>query len=178
VRRPGDRTPGRDRGRRHGDDAQVVAQRRLRLAHQGEGEVGLEPRSCNSSKITQPMPSSDGSSCSIRRNSPSVTTSMRCARSHLGVEPHAVADGLADMLAQSRRHAPRRGARRQPSRLLHDDLAAAQPRRIEQRQRHARRLAGAGGATSTADQVARPAPLQERRQASSTGGKSMAGLLS
>ena len=30
-------------GRRHGDHAQVLAQRRLRLAHQGEGKVGLQP---------------------------------------------------------------------------------------------------------------------------------------
>jgi hypothetical protein len=37
----------------------------------------------------------------------------------------------------------RRGAGRQSPRFLHHDLAAGQPRRIEQRQRHARRLAGA-----------------------------------
>ena len=80
------------------------------------------PRSCSSSKITQPMPSSDGSSCSIRRKSPSVTTSMRVRGPDLGVEPHAIAHGLADRFAQGRRHAPRGGARRQPPRLLHDDL--------------------------------------------------------
>ena len=66
------------------------------------------------------------------------------ARADLAVEPHAIAHRLADRLAERRRHAPRRRARGQPARLLHDDLATPEPRRIEQRQRHARRLAGAG----------------------------------
>ena len=37
-------------------------------------------RSWNSSKITAATPSSDGSLCSIRVSTPSVTTSMRVAR--------------------------------------------------------------------------------------------------
>ena len=130
-------------GRRHGDHAQVLAQRRLRLAHQGEGKVGLQPALVQFVEdhaadavergivLQHPQEQAVGHDLDAR------------ARPHLGVQPHAVTDRLADRLAQGGRHAPRRGAGRQPPRLLHHDLAAGQPRRIEQRQRHARRLAGA-----------------------------------
>jgi hypothetical protein len=56
------------------------------------------------------------------------------------VEADLIADRLAWALAQLLRDAPRRGARRQPPRLEHDDLARHQR---EQRGRHARGLARA-----------------------------------
>ena len=62
----------------------------------------------------------------------------------LGAEADAIADGLAGALAERLRHPLGAGARRDPARLQHDDLLALQPRRIEQRQRHPRGLAGAG----------------------------------
>src|SRR5262249_28566822 len=66
-----------------------------------------------------------------------------CARAPLAVAAPAIAVRLADLFAERRRHAPRRRARREPSRLLHDDLAAAEPRLLEKGEWHARRLAGA-----------------------------------
>ena len=59
------------------------------------------------------------------------------------LEPHAVADGVADALAERRRHALGDGARREPARLEHDDALAARPRLVEQRERHDGALAGA-----------------------------------
>ena len=56
----------------------------------------------------------------------------------------AVADGLADLLAQQRGHAAGRGPGGEPARLEHDDRPALQPRLVEEGQRHHRRLAGPG----------------------------------
>ena len=63
---------------------------------------------------------------------------------HFRAEAHAIADRLADLLAERLRHALGAGARRDPPRLEHEDLLARQPRLVQQRQRHARGLAGAG----------------------------------
>ena len=62
---------------------------------------------------------------------------------HPRVEPHAVADNIADLLAAQPGHAPRHGARGHPARFEQQDLAAAEPRFIKQRQRHQRALARA-----------------------------------
>ena len=65
---------------------------------------------------------------------------------HARIEPHAIADGVADALAQQRRHAPGHRARRQPARLEHEDLAALdQVLLLQQCQRHQRALARARG---------------------------------
>ena len=101
-------------------------------------------RSWNSSKMIAPTPVSSGSSCSRRVRMPSVTTSMRVPRRHLRLEADAVADRLAPPLSPRCRAMNLRGsARRDPPRLQHHDLAAGQPRRVEQCQRHLRGLARA-----------------------------------
>ena len=77
-------------------------------------------------------------------NTPSVTTSMRVLRRDFRAEAHAQADGLADcarrsvaaMRAAAARAAIRRGSSTQ-------DLSVG-PGLVEQHQRHARGLAGAG----------------------------------
>ena len=129
--------------RRHGDHAQVLAQRRLRLAHQGEGQVGLqaalvqlvEDHAADAVErrivLQHPQEEAVGHDLDAR------------ARAHLAVEPHAIAHGFADRLASvaaMRRAAARAASRRGSSITI---LRAAEPRRVEQRQRHARRLAGA-----------------------------------
>ena len=101
-------------------------------------------RSWNSSNSTAATPSSAGSLCSMRVNTPSVTTSMRVRLLDARFQAHAVAHGFAGRFAQRRRHARRHRARREPARLEHHDLAAAQPRFIEQRNRNNGALAGAG----------------------------------
>ncbi len=149
--------------RRHGDHAQVVAQRRLRLAHQGEGKIGLQ------AALVQLV--EDDAADAVERRIVLQHAQEEAVghdfdtrlRPDLGVQSHAVADRLADLFAQSGRHAPRRGAGRQPPRLLHDDLAAGEPRRVEQRQRHARRLAGARRGDQHGG-VAAPQRLLQARQ--------------
>ena len=64
------------------------------------------------------------------------------AARHLRAEAHAIADGFADRLAERRRHARRRGAGGEASRLKDDDLLAVSPGLLRQHQRHARGLAG------------------------------------
>ena len=76
-------------------------------------------------------------------NTPSVTTSMRVLAEILDLEPHPQPDPFADALAERRRHAPRGGTRGEAARFEEDELVAS-PGRVEKRQRHARRLAGAG----------------------------------
>ena len=66
------------------------------------------------------------------------------ARGNEALQAHAQADGLADLLAKARRHARRGGARGEAARLQHDDLAGPREGLVQQRERYARRLAGAG----------------------------------
>ncbi len=66
-------------------------------------------------------------------------------RTDLRFEADAIADGATDLLTKLLRHELRRRARGDAPRLQHQDLLPSEPRRIEQRQRHLRRLAGTRG---------------------------------
>jgi len=66
-----------------------------------------------------------------------------CGARDARLEPHAITDGLADRLTQRPCHALRHGARREPSRLQHDDAALARPWLLGKHQRHDGALAGA-----------------------------------
>ena len=61
-----------------------------------------------------------------------------------GVQAGAEADRAAERFTQQRGHARGGGAGGEPARLQHQDLAALPPGRVEQGQRHQRRLAGTG----------------------------------
>ena len=76
-------------------------------------------------------------------NTPSVTTSMRVLARNLRLHAHAQADRLADLLAERRGHARRRGACGKAARLQHHDAPGAGERLGEQSERNPRRLAGA-----------------------------------
>ncbi len=56
--------------------------------------------------------------------------------SYARVATDPVADGSADRLIKLASHPPRRGASGEPPRLEHHDAPAAQPRLVEQRERH------------------------------------------
>ena len=60
------------------------------------------------------------------------------------VQPGAVADTFTDRLPDQARHAGGGGAGGEAAGFEHDDLAPLPPRRVAQRQRHQRGLAGAG----------------------------------
>jgi hypothetical protein len=65
-------------------------------------------------------------------------------RAHACLQPHAVADGRARALAERRGHPRGDGSRGEAARLEQDDLLAARPRLLEQRERHDGALARAG----------------------------------
>ncbi len=88
-------------------------------------------------------PPSPGSDWIIRVRMPSVTTSIRVSRPDLRLAPDAVADGLADRLAQGGGHPLGGGAGGQTARFQHHDAARDQTRG-EQVQRHPRGLARTG----------------------------------
>ena len=62
----------------------------------------------------------------------------------LGAEPSTHPDRLTDVLAERLGHALRGAAGRETTRFQDEDLAPREPRLVEQRQRHARRLASPG----------------------------------
>ena len=112
--------------------------------HSARPRSACRLRSWNSSKMTAATPSSAGSDCSIRVSTPSVTHLDARGARDARVETHAVADGVADALAERLRHARGDRTRGQAPRLEHQQLPPAHPRLSEQRQRHHRALAGAG----------------------------------
>ena len=82
---------------------------------------------------------------------------------HPRAEAHAQADRIADPFTQRLGHAVGRGARRDPARLQHEDLAALRPRLLRQHQRHARGLARARRRDEHG-RVRRAQGLSKRRQ--------------
>ncbi len=65
-------------------------------------------------------------------------------RAHPGVQPGAVAHGLPYRFTELLRHEPGHRPRRHPARLQNQNTVVAAPGRVQQHQRHAGGLAGAG----------------------------------
>ena len=132
-----------ERGR-HDEEAQVVAQQLARLQRERQPQIRLqaalvelvedhEPDALERRVLVQhPREHALGHHLDAR------------ARRDARVEAHAVAHRVADALAEGARHPVRGGAGGEAPRLEHHDRAAAEPRLVEQGERHARRLAGAG----------------------------------
>ena len=108
-------------------------------------------------RCTRPTPSSAGSSCSMRVRMPSVTTSMRVCGPTSRVQPHAIADGLADRLAQQ--CAPCAAPRRAAASRRGSSMTMRRPRA------RARRAAPAAPAWSCRRPAGPAAPRRRRRQA-------------
>ena len=129
--------------RRHHQDFQFLAQALLHVARQRQSEIGIERALVKfveqhggdavERRIVEDQP---------REHALGDHLDAR-ALGNLRAEAHAQADGVAHLLAQGRGHAGGGGARRQPSRLQHQDFLTSRPRLVEQHQRHARGLAGA-----------------------------------
>ena len=130
-------------GRRHHQDLQILAQPLLHVARQREAEIGIE-RALVEFVEQQRRDAVERGIVEhhAREHAFGDDLDPRPAR-HLGAEPHAIADGLADLFAERRRHARGGGAGREPARLEHDDLLARRPRLLRQHERHPRGLAGA-----------------------------------
>ena len=135
--------------RRHHHDAQVLAQSGLHVERECEAEIAGEvafvefvEQQCADAfehRIVLQHAREDafGDDFDAR------------ARRHLALEADAVADRLARRFAQLFRHEAGGGARGHAARFEHQDLAAGEPRRIEQASGTCVVLPAPGGASST-----------------------------
>ncbi len=131
-------------GGRHGEDAQVRAQRRARVEGEREGQVRVQVAFVDLVEDHQPDPG--------KGRVPLQPTGEDALGDHLdaGAGPDvtfvtgAVADDLADVLANQVGHASCRGAGGEPARLEDHDPSIFQPRLVEQAQGHDRGLACTG----------------------------------
>ena len=127
--------------RRHHHDAQVLAQPRLHVQRQRQPQVGREMALVELVEQQRPDPVQHRIVLQHAREDALGDDLHPRRRRYPALEADPVADRLPDLLAQRRRHEPRRRPRRHPPRLQHHDPPPLEPRRIQQRQRHPRGLA-------------------------------------
>jgi hypothetical protein len=130
--------------RRHGENAQVLAQSALGVERKRQAQIGIERALV---KFVE-QDGGDPGQFRIVEHKPRKHTlghdlDARPLR-NFRAETDAQADRLADLLAKACRHARGGGTRRDPARLEHQDFAARKPGLTEQSERHARRLARTG----------------------------------
>ena len=138
------RHAGTVEGGRHHEDAKILPQRALRIEGEGQPEVGIE-----------------GALVELVEQHRADPGQFRIVEDHpgehalgddldpgagrdLGAEPHAQTHRVADPLTEGGGHALGRTARGEPPGFQQDDFLGAEPRFVEQSQRHPRGLAGAG----------------------------------
>ena len=155
--RPDNPRPDGVQGCRHHNQDQVgVEPRGGRVVKSASARSLFRLRSWNSSRMTAPTPSRNGSARSWRVKTPSVKKRRRVARGEPPLEADLVADffaqGPALFVGDSRRARPRCHA----PRLEHDHngILGRQEARSENRRRHRVVLPEPGGATSTSDRSA------------------------
>ena len=130
--------------RRHDEQAQVLAERRLGLKAQGQAEIGIETAFVELVEQHGTDALQSGIILDHAGEDALGDHFYPGVGSCLAVQPDAVADRGADRFTERLGHAPGGGTGRQAARLENNDLATPQPRLTEQGERHARRLAGAG----------------------------------
>jgi hypothetical protein len=129
--------------RRHDDDAQVGAEHRTRLEREREPEIGGEMPLVELVEQHRGDALESGVVLHHPREDPFGDDLDARARPDARFVAHAIPDRLARLLAEQARHLRRGGARGDPSRFEHEDPPARDPGLVEQRERHARRLARA-----------------------------------
>ena len=149
--------------RRHDENFQILAQALLRIAREREPEIGIE------GAFMEFVEQHGGNAIErrivehqSREHALGDDLDASLAR-HLRAKAHAIADRLADLLAERRRHALGRRARGEPARLKHENFFVCRPRLVDEHQRHARGLAGAGRRDQHGD-VGFPQRRRELRQ--------------
>jgi hypothetical protein len=148
-----------DRGR-HDQQLEIFAQAVLRVARKREAEIGVE-RALVEFVEQHGRDAVEGGVIDQAAGEHALRHHLDAgAARHFRAEPHPVADRFSHLLAERRRHALGRGARRDPARLQHQDLAPFCPGLVGEHQRDPRRLAGAGRRDQDRG-VARP---QRRRE--------------
>ncbi len=142
VQQPGDRRAVQGGG--HDQQAQVVAQDRLGLEAQRQAQIGVQAAFMELVEQDGADPFQGGIALELPDQDALGHDFDPGLRPDLAVHPDAVADGFADGFPQHVRHPAGCRAGGQSARLQHHDLRAGQPRLVQQRQRDAGGLAGAG----------------------------------
>ena len=129
---------------RHGQDAQVGSQRGACVQREGQAEVGRQVALVHlveddDAHTGQLGVVSAGVGSALPRSPPRCASIDRCAARH-----ESGSRRCHRPARRERRHPVRGRASRQPARLEHDDALGAQPRLVEQPQRHDGGLAGTG----------------------------------
>ena len=114
-------------GRRHDQQAQVVAKQSPRLERQRQAEIGVQRALVELVEDHQPDAVEPRIGLQHARQDALGDHLDAGAGADPGVAADAVADRLADLFAQQCRHASRRGAGGEAARLENDDLAALEP---------------------------------------------------
>ena len=122
--------------RGHHKDFQIRPQVAPAVERQRQRQVGVQVALMKFIENHQPHAFKRGVRLQPTRENPlGQHFNARCLR-HLGIEADAIAHGFANGFVAQHAHARGGGARREPSRLQHQDRAPGEPRLIEQRQRH------------------------------------------
>ena len=130
--------------RRHRQDAQVLAEAALAVERERQAQVGVERA------LVELVEQHGADPVQLRivedHAGEDALGDDLDARPRPALRDHArpQSDALAHRLRQRSRHALGGGPRGDAARLQHQDLAALQPALLQQGQRHARGLAGAG----------------------------------
>ena len=135
---------GTVQGRRHHEEAQVLAQGALGVERQGEAEIGVQRALV---KLVE-QHRADARQFGVvedHAGEHALGDDLDPGPSgNLRAEPHAQADRLADALGQRRRHALGRTPRREATRLKKNDpVGRSEPGRVEESEGHAGGLARA-----------------------------------
>ena len=129
--------------RRHYEKLEVLAQPLLHVAGERQSEIGIERALVKLIEQHRRDAFENGIvEDHAREHALGDDLDAGPAR-HFRAEAHAIADRLADLFAERRRHARSGGARREPARLEHEELHVLRPGLPGEHQRHTRGLAGA-----------------------------------
>ena len=157
--------------RRHHEEAKILAQALLRIERKREAKIGVERALVELVEQHRRNAFERGIVEDHAREHAFRDDLDPRARGDEALQAHAKADGLADLLAQSRGHTRGGGARGEAARLQHDDLARFRERLVEQRERNPRRLAGAGRGDQHGASSWRARPRQAREARRRSGGR-------
>ena len=129
-----------ERGR-HGENAQVLAQSRLRVEGQRKAEIALQTALMHFIEQHRRHARQFRIGLNAAAENPLRHDENACDGRLPAFQPRRVANKLAGLLPRQLRHPLRRRPRRQPARRKQPDLSARHPRLIKQGRRNAGRLA-------------------------------------
>ena len=136
--------PARIRGGRHRQQPQFGAQRALQIQAERQRQIGVQRAFVNFVEQHGGHAVQARIGLQAAHQQPLGHDLDARGGGYRAVQPRAIADALAHLLAQQERHPLRRRPRGEAARLQHHDAPVAAPGRGQQRQRNQRGLARAG----------------------------------